>query len=92
MILDTPLKSQGLDYTVRTLFKDLLDALIDEGDSFSGKRPFGDSGWDYDVAADLIDQDVLKGDVERDDDGDVEDVMFDYKDFAIVMHSAINEL
>lgn len=92
MILDTPLKSQGSDYTIRTLFKDILDALIDEADSFSGKRPLGDSGWQGEIAADLIDQSILEGEVTRDRDGDIEEVFFDFKDFDAVMHMAIEEL
>jgi hypothetical protein len=32
----------------------LLTTLIDEGECFSGKRPFGDSGWEYELKAALV--------------------------------------
>lgn len=35
--------------TVREYFKALLTALWDEGESFSGKRPLGNSGWEFDL-------------------------------------------
>lgn len=35
--------------TPREYFRKLLKALWEEGDSFSGKRPFGNSGWDSDL-------------------------------------------
>jgi len=35
--------------TVREYLKALLTALWDEGESFSGKRPLGNSGWEFDL-------------------------------------------
>ncbi len=39
----------GDDLTCREYFCALLDRLWDEAESFSGRRPFGNSGWDGDV-------------------------------------------
>lgn len=35
--------------TVRDYLKALLTHLWEEGEGFSGKRPFGNSGWEYDL-------------------------------------------
>ncbi|MBS3648836.1 hypothetical protein KEU06_09480 [Pseudaminobacter sp. 19-2017] len=35
--------------TIRDYLKALLKALWAEGEGFSGKRPFGNSGWEYDL-------------------------------------------
>lgn len=39
----------GDDLTVRGYLRELLATLWSEGESFSGKRPFGNSGWEYDL-------------------------------------------
>lgn len=54
--------------TVRNYLIALLHTLWAEGDSFSGKRPFGNSGWTYDLCdalhnAGLV-QDEASDDVE----------------------------
>lgn len=56
--------------TVGTYLIALLRRVWDEGESFSGKRPFGNSGWDYDLAKPLISAGVIRG--ELDTDGYVE--------------------
>ncbi|HSE45047.1 MAG TPA: hypothetical protein VLA89_06930 [Gemmatimonadales bacterium] len=40
--------------TVREYFQLLLKTLWKEGEGFSGKRPFGNSGWEWDFAQALI--------------------------------------
>lgn len=35
--------------TVRDYLKELLASVLIQGESFSGKRPFGNSGWEYDI-------------------------------------------
>lgn len=47
-------------YTVKGYLKALLIAVWDEGESFSGKRPFGNSGWDYDILTALVDAGLAK--------------------------------
>lgn len=49
----------------------LLAKLWEEGESFSGKRPFGNSGWDYDVYTFLVKGGAVAG--ELDDDGYIVD-------------------
>lgn len=59
-------------YSIRQYLKQLLHALWNEGEAFSGKRPFGNSGWECDLYAPLIKMDVVDG--ELDEDGYVNDV------------------
>lgn len=56
-----------LDYMKR-----LLITLFKELEGFSGKRPFGNSGWEYDIAICLIKNKVING--KLDEDGYVEDI------------------
>jgi len=47
--LDLEIPENDADaHTVRQYFKELLCSLLIEEESFSGKRPFGNSGWQYD--------------------------------------------
>lgn len=39
--------------TVREYLKKLLSTVWGDGESFSGKRPFGNSGWEYDLYSTL---------------------------------------
>ncbi|WP_157266520.1 hypothetical protein [Azohydromonas aeria] len=39
----------GEGITVRDYLRRLLETLWDEGECFSGKRPFGNSGWEWDL-------------------------------------------
>ena len=50
----------------------LLLAVWQEGESFSGKRPFGNSGWEYDVYTGLIRGGLIKGSF--DENGYIDDV------------------
>jgi hypothetical protein len=45
--------------TVRDYLMALLRKLWDEGEEFSGKHPFGDSGWQYDLYASLADAGLI---------------------------------
>jgi hypothetical protein len=40
---------------------ELLKTLWEEQDEFSGKRPFGNSGWDYDLIGCLIANNIIDG-------------------------------
>lgn len=55
-VLNCPLEENdsGAD-TVKGYLKALLFTLWDEDEGFSGKRPFGNSGWEYDLTDALID-------------------------------------
>lgn len=49
-VLDLPMKPNDADAeTVRQYLVTLLSTLWDEGEGFSGKRPLGDSGWEWDL-------------------------------------------
>jgi len=54
--------------TIRDYFHSLLTTLWEEGEGFSGKRPFGNSGWEHDLYRPL----ALAGYVEGDADGFVD--------------------
>lgn len=45
----------------RTYFKKLLTKVIVEEEAFSGKRPFGNSGWFYELAAGLVKHKLIPG-------------------------------
>lgn len=56
----------GDDLTVKDYFKELLKVLWAEKEGFSGKRPFGNSGWEYDLYAPLIKNGFIKGSLDAD--------------------------
>jgi len=53
--------------TVRGYLKALLTRLWEEEESFSGKRPFGNSGWQYDVMTALVKGGAVAGDLSDDE-------------------------
>ncbi len=57
--------------SVRDYLKALLTRLWIEGEGFSGKRPFGNSGWELEIYAALVQGSVVKGSF--DEDGCLED-------------------
>ncbi len=58
--------------TVGDYLKLLLLTLWDEEEGFSGKRPFGNSGWQYEIYKALISAKVIDG--ELDEAGYVDEV------------------
>lgn len=42
----------------------LLHSLWTNGEGFSGKRPFGNSGWQLDIEKALVENDIIGGDKE----------------------------
>lgn len=73
-ILATPMEPNSFSdepHTLRDFLIGLAAQVWDQGEGFSGKRPFGDSGWDYCVYEALVKAGHLKGDV--DDEGYVKD-------------------
>ena len=58
--------------TVRDYLLALLTTLWNETEEFSGKRPFGNSGWEWDMYVPLIRAGAVRGAL--DEDGYVEDV------------------
>lgn len=68
----------------------LLYSLWIDGEGFSGKRPFGNSGWDCDVAIALCKAGVVKCEVIPYEKGEV-DYEYDWKEVTKVVQKAINE-
>lgn len=58
--------------TIRGYFKEQLSTLWREGESFSGKRPLGNSDWMNDMATCLFKYELIEG--ELDEDGYLIDV------------------
>lgn len=49
-VLDCPMEPNDADArTVREYIVALASAVWQDGEGFSGKRPFGTSGWDWDI-------------------------------------------
>lgn len=66
-ILDVPLEFDDCDAkSFREYFKTLLFVLWEEGAGFSGKRPFGNSGWQSGCYANLIRLGLVKGSLDED--------------------------
>lgn len=85
-ILDLPLGDNDADAaTVRDYFKAQLLTLWSEGERFSGKRPFGNSGWQCDLDDALIRAGKVKGTAGTDDEvGEVDDTERETAD-ALIM-------
>lgn len=60
------------DISIKGYLKKLLETLWEEGEGFSGKRPFGNSGWEYSLYAPLVAGGFVKG--RLDADGYVDEV------------------
>lgn len=69
--LDAPITYENGTGTLRTYLQDLLLTLWDEEQGFSGKRPFGNSGWQVDVYGALVKAGLITGVI--DEYGYVED-------------------
>lgn len=71
--LDTPMEhNDALATTIKEYYKALLVALLTEGENFSGKRPFGNSGWEYELYKALINNNLVDG--KLDSEGYVEKI------------------
>jgi hypothetical protein len=66
--LDAQVKTCDFDepISIRNFYKECLKALIFEGESFSGKRPFGNSGWEWNIYAALIREGFVEGTLDKD--------------------------
>lgn len=67
-ILDLPMKweEDRNVKTVRDYLKKLLATLWEEEESFSGKRPFGNSGWRRDLETPLVLGGAVSGTIDED--------------------------
>jgi hypothetical protein len=60
----------GDNITIRDYLHAQLQTLWKEGESFSGKRPFGNSGWAWDLYLPLVMGGFVKGVIYYDEDGE----------------------
>jgi len=74
--------------TVKGYLVNLLRSLWAEGEGFSGKRPFGNSGWEYDLYSALVSGGAIKGSL--DDEGYLQD--FDRQAGIDLIFDIINSL
>jgi hypothetical protein len=52
------------NYTIRDYLCELLMNLWEEREEFNGKRPFGNSDWEYDLYKPLVKNGVVNGEME----------------------------
>ena len=62
----------GNNITIRQYLFELLNTLWGEGESFSGKRPFGNSGWEYELFTPLVKSGFISG--SYDDEYGIDDI------------------
>ena len=66
-ILDLPMRDNDSGQTtIRGYLKALLKTLWAEGEGFSGKRPFGNSGWEWDMLQPLAAGGLIKAKLDPD--------------------------
>jgi hypothetical protein len=72
-VLDTPMDGYLAETfpTIRDFLFGLLSKLWKDGEDFNGKRPFGNSSWDWDVFAALMKAGLISGTF--DEDGYIDD-------------------
>ena len=87
-ILETEFDNDLGTTTIRSFLKTLLATLISEGESFSGKRPFGNSDWEYQLANALVNCGAITGTL--DEDGYADD--FEWEDYHVIMSDLVEAL
>lgn len=88
-LIDIPMEENDAEAkTIGEYLKKLFCTLWGEGEGFSGKRPFGNSGWQHDVYAALIKASVVDGGL--DEYGCVDDIDYEQADNMII--KAIEDL
>ena len=68
--------------TIKEWLQKLLIKLIEQGEGFDGKRPFGNSDWVYDVAECFIINGIIKG--EKVEDEDYYEYLYDDLDLKLI--------
>lgn len=86
-VLDLPMQEEGFP-TIRAYLIGLLSKLWQHGEGFSGKRPFGNSGWNWDLYEPLIKAGLVTASYYE--DGDIKDIDGDTANQLIA--EAIREL
>ena len=82
-ILDANVRSWDHTYpiTIREYLKGLLKLLWEEGEGFNGKRPYGNSGWQYSVYTALVEHEFVDGTL--DDEGGLDEINTEVADKLI---------
>ena len=78
----------GDGITIGDYLKYLLNTVWHEGEGFSGKRPFGNSGWEYELYLPLIKAGIVGGKINS--DGYLE--TFDKKSARNLITNLINQI
>ncbi len=75
-VLACPIDYENGKKTIRDYLHDLLKTLWNQGEGFSGKRPFGNSGWEWHLLTALALAGIIEGeiDTEYEDDRYVESI------------------
>lgn len=89
-VLDLPLPDNDANAeTVRDYLVALLLEVWDQEQGFSGKRPFGNSGWQYEIYVPLIRAGLVPGSL---DEYDSPNEDFSHRDADKLILAAIQEL
>lgn len=66
-ILNLPMEDNDADAaTIGDYLAILLQTVLEEGESFSGKRPFGNSGWISELITPLVHNNLIDGSLDED--------------------------
>lgn len=82
----------GYTLTVKDYLKELLHTLWSEEASFSGKRPFGNSCWQFDVIRALVTAGYIGGEITYDEEGYVEESNYDREEVENFVLNLIKSL
>ena len=96
-ILDLEMEPNDAEATtIREYLKALLEAVWSEGEGFSGKRPFGNSSWEYDLYRALVKGGSINGKFAKPDPEFPDDLpellSFNEKAADKAIHAAIDAL
>lgn len=88
-VLDCPMEGNDAGAaTIRGYLVALVREVWKEGEGFSGKRPFGNSSWEYEVYGALVRAELVSGSF--DENGYIEDV--DTREANALIFAAIDVL
>lgn len=89
IVLSYPMSDNDADArTVGHYLRTLLWTIWQDGEYFSGKRPFGNSGWEYDLYKTLISGGFVSGELDEDgyidsvDEESADEIIFDCIEFV----------
>lgn len=87
--LENTLKVKIGRITLKKYLENLMTQLWYDPERFSGKRPFGNSGWEYDIYKSLVKAKVISGKVDK--YGDLEE--YDHEEaYDLVLHAIVYQM